>query len=55
MKAVSEIEKAIERLSAEEQIQVRDWILQKQPLCGNEDIVAPRPYRQKVMDTLDLP
>jgi hypothetical protein len=55
MSTVAEIEEAIKQLNPEEQRQVRDWILEKQPLTGNEDILTPRAYRQKVLDALDLP
>lgn len=55
MSTVAEIEEAIEQLTPEEQLQVRDWILEKQPLTNNEDILAPRAYRQKVLNALDLP
>lgn len=55
MSTVAEIEEAIEQLTPEEQVKVRDWILEKQPLSGNEDVLTPRAYRQKVLDALDLP
>jgi hypothetical protein len=54
MSTVADIEEDIEQLP-EEQLQVRDWILEKQPLSGNEDVLTPRAYRQKVLDALDLP
>jgi hypothetical protein len=50
---IAEIEDAIEQLPPEQQLQVRDWILEKQPLEDNSDILLPRPYRQKVLDALD--
>lgn len=55
MSTVAEIENAIEQLTPEEQLQVRDWILEKQPVNGNEDVLTPCDYRQKVLDALDQP
>lgn len=55
MSTVAEIEEAIEQLTPEDQLQVRKWILEKQPLGGNDDILTPHPYRQKVLDALDQP
>jgi hypothetical protein len=53
MSTVAEIEEAIEQLPPEEQLQVRDWILEKQPLGDDGDILLPRAYRQKILDALD--
>jgi len=55
MSTVAEIEEAIKQLTPEEQLQLRDWILQKQPLSDNEDVLTPRAYRGKVLDALDQP
>jgi hypothetical protein len=55
MSTVAEIENAIAQLTPEEQLQVRDWILEKKPLDGNDDVLTPRAYRQKVLDVLDQP
>ena len=55
MSTVAEIEEAIEQLTPEEQLRVRDWILTKRPLGENDDILTPRAYRQKVLDALDKP
>ncbi|MGH7977623.1 MAG: hypothetical protein ACREDS_09925 [Limisphaerales bacterium] len=55
MSTVDEIEEAIEQLKPEEQLQVRDWILEKQPLEDNRDILLPHAYRRKVLDALDQP
>jgi len=55
MSTVAEIEEAIEQLPAEEQLQLRDWILEKQPLEDNGDVLLPRAYRQKILNALDQP
>ena len=55
MSTVLEIEEAIEQLTPEEQIEVRDWMLGKRPLTDNSDILVPRAYRQKILDALDQP
>jgi hypothetical protein len=55
MSTVAEIEEAIEQLKPEQQLEVRNWILEKQPLEDNSDIVLPRAYRQKTLDALDQP
>jgi hypothetical protein len=55
MSTVTEIEEAIEQLPPEQQLQVRDWILEKQPLEDNSDILLPRAYRQKILNALDQP
>jgi hypothetical protein len=55
MSTMAEIEAAIEQLPPEEQEQLRGWFLKRQPAEDNGDVVAPRAYREKVLDALDQP
>jgi len=55
MSTVAEIETAIERLSPEEQRELRDWLLERLPADDNDDVLVPPAYRQKVLDAIDQP
>ena len=55
MSTAPEIEAAIEQLSPEEQLQLREWFLERPLPEDNDDILVPPGYRRKVLDALDQP
>ena len=50
---VAEIEAAILRLPPEEQRQLREWLLELQPVGVDEDVLIPAAYQRKIFDVLD--
>ena len=50
---VAEIEAAILRLPPEAQRQLREWLLELQPVGVSEDVLIPAAYQRKIFDVLD--
>lgn len=55
MHSVAEIEQAIQRLSPQQERELREWLQQRPAPEDDEDILVPAAYRQKVLDAIDKP